>query len=192
MRLEIFIFLLASVSSAVAGRRLLLNPPIKDLSSSTLRDAYATWFDGCYVEGCGCGVPPELLVDLEGNRVPYVALNVQNSDIYSGKLSRPINDKATLGLYNNGKNCGRWIEITYGENCVNHGHEVKANPPIVCGVNAFTGSPLQNFQKDGKTGTKAYAVVADSCQDGNFWCREGVPVSSSSAGLAATQLTEHL
>lgn len=159
----------------VGARRLLANPPIADLSSAAGRMAYATYFDGCYSEGCGCGVPPELLVDLNGAPVPYVALNVQNTDIYTGPVTRPISDKGTLGLYNNGKNCGRWVEITYGDNCVGHGHDVKANPPIVCGVNAFKDSPLQNFQPDEKSGTKAYALVADSCQDGNYWCREGTP-----------------
>lgn len=131
------------------------------------RLATATVFDGCAAEGCGCGVPPELL---EG--VPYVALNVQNSAIDAPALERPIaagSDR--LGAFANGRECGRWIEIRAGANCVGHGNRADASPPIVCGVDPRGPDPWRNHARDGATGSVAYAVVADSCQDSNWWCR---------------------
>jgi len=32
--------------------------PIQDFTSDASRAAYATFFEGCHAEGCGCGVPP--------------------------------------------------------------------------------------------------------------------------------------
>jgi hypothetical protein len=145
-------------------------PPITDFTSSLPRQAFATYFDGCNSEGCGCGVPPELLSDAVGQPVPYVALNVQNTPIDVAKLSRPIPQiSPERGMYNNGENCGRWVEIIYRENCVGHGHDVHSSTPIVCGVNALAGNPFANYAKTPLSGTTIYAVVADSCQDNNYW-----------------------
>lgn len=46
-----------------------------------------------------CGVLPTKLKDSMGVALPFVSLN-------------------TPGPYNRGKNCGRWIKITIGDNCV--------------------------------------------------------------------------
>jgi hypothetical protein len=46
-----------------------------------------------------CGVLPAKLKDSNGKALPYITLN--QASAYSG-----------------GKNCGRWIEITIGNNCV--------------------------------------------------------------------------
>lgn len=113
----------------------------------------------------------ELLKDKKGRPVPYVALNVQNTPIRAEKLPRPLDaDDARMGVYHNGANCGRWVEITFGENCVGHGNDAFSQPPIVCGRDANNGDPLVNFEEDSFSGLKVYAVVADACQDNNYWC----------------------
>lgn len=143
-------------------------PPIQDFSSvSLLRESYSTWFDGCGQQACGCGVPPELLKDENGKTVYHVALNVQNTAINSPHLQRPVPAAQSdeMGLWENGKNCGRWVEIEFQEDCLGLGLTA-SNPPDVCGVNPFFENPLEQpeFKSDGLTGTKMYAVVADSCQ----------------------------
>jgi hypothetical protein len=133
---------------------------------------------------CGCGIPPELLEDSDGFPVPYVALNVQNTGILDDALARPLKEGSDfMGMFNNGINCGRWIEITFMENCVGKGNSLVGEPPMVCGANAYNGDPLASFQPDQYTGTKVYAVVADSahlslcivviwcCQRPIFLCR---------------------
>ncbi len=51
-------------------------------------------------EGGGCG-PTEALVELEaGAYVPYAALRVPQNGVYDGST------------YNQGKNCGRWLEVS--------------------------------------------------------------------------------
>ena len=102
--------------------------------------------------------------------MPYVALNVQNTAVRDEKLPRPLEEgDARMGLYLNGRNCGRWVEITFGPNCVGHGNDAFSEPPLVCGRDALAGDPLVNFEEDALTGMKVYAVVADSCQDNNYW-----------------------
>ena len=75
-------------------------------------------------------------------------------------------------LWETCRNCGRFIEITFGPNCVGNGNAPFTEPPVVCGVNAFAADPLQNYRPDQYTGKKVYAVVADSCQDNNYWCAQ--------------------
>lgn len=51
----------------------------------------------------GCGVPPGKAYDDNGKALPWVALN-------------------TNAEFENGVNCGRWLEITLGQNCVGAGN----------------------------------------------------------------------
>lgn len=133
-------------------------------------------FEGCSERGCACGVHPDLLVDEAGNRIPYVALNVQNTDIRDEKLARPLGDDqmGNMGMYHDGRNCGRWVSIRFGDACANARNDPFADPPLVCGRDARsdTGVDADALRPDQYTGTEVFAVVADSCQDGNFWCRE--------------------
>lgn len=150
------------------GRLLEVNPPIQDLQSTTLvRDSYSTWFDGCGQQACGCGIPPELLKDNGGKTVYHVALNVQNTALNAGHLQRPVPaaQAGQTGMWRDGKNCGRWVEITLLEDCLGLGL-TPSDPPDVCGVNPFLANPLAEpaYKQDSLSGTKMYAVVADSCQ----------------------------
>jgi hypothetical protein len=157
--------------------------PLEDLTSPVARYAYATFFEGCYAEGCGCGIPPELLKDMDGKPIPYVALNVQNTGIRDEKLMRPLTQDSQLGLYNNGRNCGRWVQITFQANCAGQGNDAFSDPPTVCGKNPFESNPLENYQVDQHCGTVVYAVVADSCQDSNYWCALAIAASQHVACL---------
>jgi hypothetical protein len=112
----------------------------------------------------------ELLMDNHGKPIPYVALNVQNTGIRDDKMARPLAESAKqMGMFLNGRNCGRWLEITFGQNCVGYGNDVFTEPATVCGGDALAGPPKSRFQSDKFTGMKVYAVVADSCQDHNYW-----------------------
>ena len=79
-------------------------PPINDLTGLEPRSTYTTFFAGCYAEGCGCGVPPEILKQTNGKTLPYVALNVQNTGIIDDKLSRPLAEGSPyMGMFYNGR-----------------------------------------------------------------------------------------
>lgn len=65
--------------------------------------AHGTFFSGMGTPTGGCGVPPSKAYDDRGTPLPFVALNT-NSE------------------FANGNNCGRWIEITLGQNCEGGGN----------------------------------------------------------------------
>jgi hypothetical protein len=120
---------------------------------------YATYFDNMGIPYGACG-----LSDATIDSQDYVALNVQNTPgDYRTFLPRPIQDKAKIGLYENGLNCGRWIRVTLGRNCKG---------------DAVDGSPGKAFCSKGTLENTAYTgatldmIVADSCQDGNSFCRD--------------------
>ena len=60
----------------------------------------STNYDAMGTPVSGCGVPP----DMYGDRL-WVALN-------SGR------DDGGMGMFEDGANCGRWIEIRLGKNCI--------------------------------------------------------------------------
>jgi hypothetical protein len=121
----------------------------------------ATWFSG--IGGTsygGCGVPQ---ANLDSQN--FVALNVQNTPgDYSTMLPRPIPAQyaSEIGLFNNGLNCGRWVQVSISDYCT--------------GIN--DGAPNEPFCRNGSwiadkyNGATLNMVVADSCQDGNAWCRD--------------------
>lgn len=120
----------------------------------------ATWFSGLGSPYGGCGVPQANL-----DSQFFVALNVQNTPgNYSTFLSRPIaaQNASAIGMFSNGLNCGRWVQVTIGNNCT--------------GIN--DGAPNQPFCRNGSwvadkyNGATLNMLVADSCQDGNAWCRD--------------------
>jgi hypothetical protein len=167
-------------AGGVYSRRALLSPvPAQAKTASplgtSLRSSFATWFDGCGARACACGVPPHLLVDAAGATIPHVALNVQNTPTSAPHLARPISDalqqQGKVGMYMNGANCGRWVEITLQGDCIGR-TTTASSPPSVCDVNPLTVDPLQSpyYANDTLTGRTVYAVVADSCHDGSFWC----------------------
>ncbi len=119
----------------------------------------ATWFSALGGPYGGCGLP-EASVDSQN----YIALNVQNSPGVYSDLPRPIPaaDAAEIGMWDNGLNCGRWVQVTIGNNCT--------------GVN--DGAQNQPFCRNGSwvsdkyNGATLNMVVADSCDDPNAWCKD--------------------
>ena len=130
------------------------------LTLSGTHTGNATWFSGLGGPYGGCGVP-QANVDSQN----FVALNVQNDPgDYSTFLTRPISAQNVndIGMFSNGLNCGRWVQVTIGNFCtgVNDGAQ---NEPF-----CRNGS----WVSDQYNGATLDMVVADSCQDGNAWCRD--------------------
>jgi len=119
----------------------------------------ATWFTGLGSPYGGCGLPQ---ADLDSQN--FLALNVQNSPGVYTNLPRPIPaaDASEIGMFDNGLNCGRWVQVTIGNYCT--------------GVN--DGAPNEPFCRGGSWVSDQYNgatldfVVADSCDDGNAWCKD--------------------
>jgi hypothetical protein len=119
----------------------------------------ATWFSGLGSPYGGCGLPQ---ANLDSQN--FLALNVQNSPGNYSNVPRPISaaNAAVLGMFDNGLNCGRWVQVTIGNFCT--------------GVN--DGAPNQPFCRNGSwvsdqyNGATLNMIVADSCDDGNAWCKD--------------------
>jgi hypothetical protein len=119
----------------------------------------ATWFTGLGSPYGGCGLPQ---ANLDSQN--FLALNVQNSPGNYTNLPRPIPaaDAAEIGMFDNGLNCGRWVQVTIGNYCT--------------GVN--DGAPNEPFCRNGSwvadqyNGATLDMLVADSCDDGNAWCKD--------------------
>ena len=119
----------------------------------------ATWFTGLGSPYGGCGLPQSAL-----DSQNFLALNVQNSPGDYTNLPRPIPaaDASEIGMFDNGLNCGRWVQVTIGNYCT--------------GIN--DGAPGEPFCRNGSwvsdqfNGATLDFVVADSCDDGNAWCKD--------------------
>ncbi len=120
---------------------------------------YATWFSGLGSPYGGCGLPQ---ANLDSQN--FLALNVQNSPGDYTNLPRPIPaaDASEIGMFDNGLNCDRWVQVTIGDNCV--GTNTGAPGTAFC-----TPGTLESDQFNGAT---LDMVVADSCDDGNAWCKD--------------------
>lgn len=129
------------------------------LESAITRQSMATHFDGLGTPAGGCGVPQSML-----GTQNFVALNVQNTpNDYSSFPSRPLANKALVGEFNNGLNCGRWVRVTIGDRCQKGANSGAPGSPYCSG-----GS----WVADSYNGSTLDFIVADSCQDGNRWCRD--------------------
>jgi hypothetical protein len=117
----------------------------------------ATYFDGLGSPYGGCGLPQSELESQD-----FVALNVYNTPGDYNFYPRPVTDTNKVGIWNNGRNCGRWVQVRVSDLCT--------------GVN--DGAPGQPFCRNGSWVSDAYndavltMLVADSCGDSNAWCRD--------------------
>ncbi|WP_033262354.1 cellulose binding domain-containing protein [Amycolatopsis vancoresmycina] len=149
---------LAAVALLVLGVSVLWPWP-SGAAPSTPVTGNATHFDALGAPYGGCGLPQEQL-----DSPDFVALNVYNTPGDYSFYPRPIPpaQAAKIGLWDNGRNCGRFVQVTIGDYCT--------------GVN--DGAPGQPFCRNGSWVTDGYAgaqltmVVADSCGDANAWCRD--------------------
>jgi hypothetical protein len=69
------------------------------VSAGGYHEGCGTWYDAIGMPISACGVPAEEYKDESGKTLPFGALN-------------------TNSMFENGKNCGRWVEVTVGKNCV--------------------------------------------------------------------------
>jgi hypothetical protein len=120
---------------------------------------WSTWFTGLGSPYGGCGLPQ---ADLDSQN--FLALNVQNSPGVYTNLPRPIPaaDASEIGMFDNGLNCGRWVQVTIGDNCDGTNSGAAGQP--FC-----TPGSLVSDQFNGAT---LDFVVADSCDDDNAWCKD--------------------
>jgi hypothetical protein len=121
--------------------------------------ANATFFDGLGSPYGGCGLPQSVLDSQD-----FVALNVYNTPGDYTFYPRPIPASLAekVGIWDNGRNCGRYVQVAIGDICT--------------GIN--DGAPNQSFCRNGSWVADAYngatltMLVADSCGDSNAWCRD--------------------
>lgn len=139
-------------------------PEIVPVSSNGGGTGYSTYFDGFGVPYGGCGVPQSWLVDSNGKSLPFVALNTQLSSFSVPAHEEPI-PEALIGMFNNGKNCGRWMKITLKDTC-KRGSNTNER---VCIVGNSDGA--KNYESDSYSGKVVFGYVADKCSDVNVWCR---------------------
>jgi hypothetical protein len=119
----------------------------------------ATYFDGLGSPYGGCGLPQGQL-----DSQNFVALNVYDTPGDYSFYPRPLAgaDLSKMGMWNNGLNCGRWVQVSVADYCT--------------GVN--DGAPGQAFCRNGSwtadqyNGATLNMLVADSCGDSNGWCRD--------------------
>jgi len=119
----------------------------------------ATYFDGLGSPYGGCGLPQAQL-----DSQNFVALNVYDTPGDYAFYPRPLTgaNASKAGMWNNGLNCGRWVQVSVGDYCT--------------GVN--DGAPNQAFCRNGSwvadqyNGAVLTMQVADSCGDANGWCRD--------------------
>jgi hypothetical protein len=119
----------------------------------------ATYFSGLGQPYGGCGMPQ---ADLETQN--FVALNVYNTPGDYGYYPRPIPpaQASKIGLWDNGHNCGRWVQVTMGDYCTGQNDGAPGQP--FCRNGSWT--------PDGYNGATLTMLVADSCGDSNAWCRD--------------------
>jgi hypothetical protein len=153
--------LVAAAVAAVVGL-LLFQLPANALDvtgTPTPVTGNATWFTGLGSPYGGCGLPQ---ADLDSQ--DFVALNVFNTPGDYEGFPRPLPASMAdkLGMWDNGLNCGRYVQVTIGDNCTGT-NDGAPNEPFC--RNGF-------FVSDGFNGATLTMVVADSCADSNAWCRD--------------------
>jgi hypothetical protein len=149
---------LAAVATLLLGASVLWSWPSAAAPAAPV-NAMATHFDGLGAPYGGCGLPQDVL-----DSPDFVALNVYNTPGDYSFYPRPLppSQADKIGLWDNGRNCGRFVQVSIGDYCT--------------GVN--DGAPGQPFCRngswvaDGYDGAQLTMVVADSCGDANAWCRD--------------------
>ena len=175
------------------------NSPLRNDGDATeLIEGFGTYFDGFGIPYGGCGVPQDFYSDDNGKAIPFIALNTQNTQLKAEGLSPPIIGEKQ-GLFADGKNCGRWIRFWPKENC-KHGVQEAEDGKICIDPSALEGAKqaarddgqfedtayldylqpsdygVGRYVEDSETRTPGvdkplYGIIADSCQDPNYWCR---------------------
>jgi Cellulose binding domain len=162
MRFGVRARLLAAAAMAAVAALLLFQLPANALDvTGTLAPVTgnATFFSGLGSPYGGCGLPQANLDSQD-----FVALNVFNTPGDYGGHQRPVpaSSAGILGMFDNGLNCGRFVQVTIGDFCTGTNDGAPSQP--FCRNGSFVGD-----QFNGATLTME---VADSCADSNAWCRD--------------------
>jgi hypothetical protein len=121
----------------------------------------ATWFYGLGDPYGGCGLPQKNL-----DSQYFVALNVYDlPNDYSTFYNRPMDASlaSKMGMWNNGHNCGRWVQVSIADYCSGD-NDGAMNKPFCRNGDGWVS--------DKYNGATLNMVVGDSCGDGNAWCRD--------------------
>lgn len=145
-------------TAALSLAALLLATLLSGTAAAAPVTGNATWFDALGQPYGGCGLPQSALDSQD-----FVALNVYATPRDYSFYPRPLppGDPKT-GVWDNGRNCGRWVRVSVGDYCT--------------GTN--DGAPNQPFCRNGSFVSDSYngatldMIVADSCGDPNAWCRD--------------------
>lgn len=122
-------------------------------------EGHATHFESLGTPYGGCGVPEQVL-----ETPHYLALNVVHTPRdYTSQHSRPIARDDINGMFDRGRNCGRYVRVEIGDNCVGGQNSGAAGTEFCAGG---------RYQPDQFNGATLDFIVTDSCQDGNLWCRD--------------------
>ncbi len=135
--------------------------------TSEEKSAVATHFEAFGQPYGGCGVPQGMLETQH-----FVALNVYDApNNYHDFWSRPLvgADVQHMGEFDNGRNCGRWVEVTLSDDC--NGMNDGAEDEEFCRKGEWQTDDSGWFE-DKYNGAKLMMLIADSCGDGNGWCRD--------------------
>ncbi|GAA3438068.1 cellulose binding domain-containing protein [Kutzneria kofuensis] len=119
----------------------------------------ATYFSGLGSPYGGCGIPQANLDSQD-----FVALNVFNTPGNYGMFPRPVpsSQSSILGMFDNGLNCDRYVQVTIGDYCTGTNDGAQSQPFCRNG----------SWVSDKYNGATLTMVVADSCADSNAWCRD--------------------
>ncbi|MEV6610099.1 cellulose binding domain-containing protein [Kutzneria sp. NPDC051319] len=119
----------------------------------------ATYFSGLGAPYGGCGVPQANLDSQD-----FVALNVFNTpgDYATHPRPVPASQSGILGMFDNGLNCDRYVQVTIGDYCTGTNDGAQSQP--FCRNGSWVG--------DRYNGATLTMLVADSCADSNAWCRD--------------------
>lgn len=130
--------------------------------SQTYYQGVATHFEELGTPYGGCGVPPDMVETDD-----FVALNVYDAPGIGTMWTRPLAGRDTVhkGVYDNGNNCGRWLKVTIGEDCINGANDGALGKEFCRGANA-------KWIDDKYSGATLYMIVTDACGDNNGWCRD--------------------
>ncbi|KSW14103.1 cellulose binding domain-containing protein [Cellulomonas sp. B6] len=118
----------------------------------------ATWFDNLGAPYGGCGLPQDQLETQN-----WIALNVFHTPGDYAMYPRPMAaGDPKIGMWDNGRNCGRWVRVTIDDYCT--GLNDGAAGQAFCRNGAWV--------EDRYNGATLDMLVADSCGDPNAWCRD--------------------
>lgn len=135
--------------------------PLMQQSAGAVSDVTgnATYFDALGMPYGGCGVPQANLDSQD-----FVALNVYNTPGDYTFYPRPLAgaNLSKAGLWNNGLNCGRFVQVEIADFCTGTNDGAQNQPFCRNG----------SWAADAYNGAKLTMLVADSCGDSNAWCRD--------------------